>query len=298
MTSFNHTVPKLGVGIGLRREHIDSLLNVLPQDLDFLEVAPENYLQSGGRVYHKFKQLAERYPVLAHGLTLSIGSVDPLDFSFLKQLKNFIKEFNIPWMSDHLCFASINQGQIHDLLPLPFTQEVVQHVVERVKIVQDYLEVPLALEHISYYASLGENEMTESEFINQILSQADCAFHLDINNVYVNSVNHGYDPYGFIDTLPLDRVVHVHMAGHKKKRENWLVDTHGEPIIQPVWDLLKYTAQKIEFPAILIERDYNIPPLEDLLAEMRQMRSLIHQEQDKTTLRKMGAGTTPLHMNR
>ena len=287
MVNYNSTVQKLGVGIGLRREHFDSLLSNPPSDVDFFEIAPENYLQIGGRNFNKFRQIAERYPILAHGLSLSIGSVDPIDFEFLKQLKKFLNQFKIPWFSEHLCFASVKGAQFHDLIPLTFNEPTLKHVVARAKIVQDFLEMPLALEHVSYYATLGENEMSEAEFVSRVVEAADCALHLDINNVYVNSTNHGYNPYEFLDQMPLHRVIHGHMAGHYQKEKDWLIDTHGAAIIDPVWDLLRYVSQKLEFPAILVERDHNLPPVEEVLTEMRQMREILNVKHSTTYSRKL-----------
>lgn len=275
MTDYNHTVLQLGVGIGLRREHFSSLLASPPSDIDFLEIAPENYMNIGGRVYEQFLQLTKKYPIIVHGLSLSIGSIEPLDFEFLKQIKIFLRQIKAPWYSEHLTFASGLGAQYHDLIPLPFTEAAIKHVVARVKQVQDFLELPMALEHASYYAQIGGNEMSEIEFINRVVEAADCALHLDINNVYVNSVNHRFDPYDFLDQVPYHRVVHGHIAGHHQQASDWLIDTHGEPIIDPVWDLLKYVAPKVKFPAILVERDTNIPPLEELLQEMRQLRSIV-----------------------
>lgn len=270
--SFESTSVFGQIGLGLRREMLDEMLTGVPRPIDFLEVAPENWLKLGGRFGKQFKQLTERNAFVCHGLSLSIGSPAELDVEFVKSLKTFFKEHNVRLFSEHLSYCS-GEGHMYDLMPIPFTEEAIKHVVTRIKQVQDILEQQIAIENVSYYAAPGQ-EMTELEFTNAVLAESDCKLLIDINNIYVNSINHGYDAEQFLKGLPSQRIAYGHIAGHYTEAEDLLVDTHGSPVIDPVWQLLeKAYAFHGVFPTLL-ERDFNIPPMAELLAELNIIEKL------------------------
>ncbi|MFT6593932.1 MAG: hypothetical protein ACJAU3_002001, partial [Zhongshania sp.] len=223
-------------GLGLRRGLMSAFKELQAGDIDFVEVAPENWIGIGGRYGRSFRDIAERHPVYLHGLSLNIGGFSPLDTTLLKDIKQFMNDFDCPLYSEHLTYCG-DEGQLYDLLPIPFTEEAVHHVANRVKQVQDVLGRRILLENASYYAAPAQH-MSESEFINAVLAEADCDLLLDVNNIYVNSVNHRYDPYEFLQSLPLDRAKYVHIAGHFDEAEDLRVDTHGADVIDPVWALL------------------------------------------------------------
>ena len=262
-----------GTGLGLRRGEIQR--NLIEHNLwgiDFLEAAPENWIGIGGRDGHDLRQLTERFPLVCHGLTLDIGGQQPLSIEFLQSLKDFFQTHGVGIYSEHLCFTA-DQGQLYDLMPMPFTQEAVLHVSSRIKQVQDFLEMPLAMENISYYVNTG-GEMSELEFINAIIAEADCQLLLDVNNIYVNSVNHDYDPEGFLRGLPMNRVSYIHVAGHSRHSENLIIDTHGHDVIDPVWSLLAQAYDRLENCPTLLERDFNIPAMEGVQKELQIIRQL------------------------
>lgn len=254
------------VGLGLRREMLDELLEHVPKQIDFLEVAPENWLKLGGRFKKQFKTLTDANNFVCHGLSLSIGSPEPLDIEFIKSLKVFFDQHNIKMFSEHLSYCS-GQGHMYDLMPIPFTEEAIAHVVPRIKQVQDILERPVAMENVSYYGAPGQ-ELSELEFTTEILEQADCKLLLDVNNIYVNSINHGYDANTFLAGLPTKRIAYGHVAGHYNEANDLIVDTHGADVIDPVWELLD-KAYKLHgvFPTLL-ERDFNIPEINVLTKEL------------------------------
>nr|WP_152995670.1 DUF692 domain-containing protein [Pseudoalteromonas sp. H71] len=263
------------VGLGLRREMLDELLEHVPQPIDFLEVAPENWLKLGGRFKKQFKTLTDANNFVCHGLSLSIGSPEPLDIEFIKSLKVFFDQYNIKMFSEHLSYCS-GQGHMYDLMPIPFTEEAIAHVVPRIKQVQDMLERPIAMENISYYGAPGQ-ELTELEFTNEILEQADCKLLLDVNNIYVNSINHGYDANTFLAGLPTKRIAYGHVAGHYNEADDLIVDTHGADVIDPVWELLDKAYSVHGVFATLLERDFNIPSMHALTKEL----DIIYQLQQK-----------------
>ena len=254
------------VGLGLRREMLDELLEHVPKQIDFLEVAPENWLKLGGRFKKQFKTLTDANNFVCHGLSLSIGSPEPLDIEFIKSLKVFFDQHNIKMFSEHLSYCS-GQGHMYDLMPIPFTEEAIAHVVPRIKQVQDILERPIAMENVSYYGAPGQ-ELSELEFTTEILEQSDCKLLLDVNNIYVNSINHGYDANTFLAGLPTKRIAYGHVAGHYNEANDLIVDTHGADVIDPVWELLD-KAYKVHgvFPTLL-ERDFNIPEINVLTKEL------------------------------
>ena len=260
-----------GAGLGLRRDFAEEVL-CQPPNVDFYEVAPENWMRFGGRLGKQFRALTERFPFVCHGLSLSLGGPAPLDEDFLLELKAFLGEHQIRLYSEHLSFCG-DDGLLYDLMPIPFTDEAVDYVSSRIRRVQDILEQRIAIENISYYAAPGK-EMEEIDFLNAVLQQADCGLLLDINNIHVNSVNHGYDAEAFLNAIPGERIVYAHIAGHYVKAPDFLVDTHGATIIDPVWKLLGSAFECFgNFPTLL-ERDFNIPPLAELLQEVETIRSI------------------------
>ncbi len=260
-----------GVGLGLRREMLPEL-QVIPKQVDFWEVAPENWIPFGGKYPQQLSRFTKECQFTTHGLSLSIGSPAPLDVSFVKQVKQFLDRHNIPIYSEHLSYCS-GSGHMYDLMPIPFTQEAVQHVVARVKQVQDIIERPLVLENVSYYAAPGQ-ELGELEFTNAVLSESGCQLLLDINNIYVNSVNHGYDAGEFLQGLPSDKIVYGHIAGHYNEADDLIVDTHGADVIEPVWQLLELAYQLHGVFPTLLERDFNIPPIGVLLKEVDRIKQI------------------------
>lgn len=268
-----------GAGLGLKRELLPQLMQQYGQPhlahLQFLEIAPENWIQAGGKYAAELDWLVAYYPIACHGLCLSLGGPDPLNVSFLQQVKQFLADFEIPLYTEHLSYCSDTaNGYIYDLLPLPFTEEAVKYVAQRIRQTQDILQRRIAVENASFYVAAPISEMDEISFINAVLTEADCDLHLDINNVYVNSVNFGFDPYAFLDQLPAQRIVYGHMAGHLQVEANLLVDTHGEAIIDPVWHLLTYAYDKLGVFPTLLERDSHIPPLPVLMQEVDQIATL------------------------
>jgi len=261
-----------GAGLGFRREMLDELLPTLPSEVDFWEVAPENWIPLGGTYESQFAQSIQQSPFTTHGLSLSIGSSDKLDIEFVKTVKRFLDTHNIDLYSEHLSYCSGN-GHMYDLMPIPFTEDAVKHVVSRIKQVQDIIERPLVLENVSYYLAPGQ-EMSELDFTNAVLAESGCSLLLDVNNVYVNSINHNYDAYDFINRLPSDKIVYGHIAGHFDEAPDLKVDTHGADVIEPVWDLLKYAYDTHGVFPTLLERDFNIPAIDVLLKEVLRIKAI------------------------
>ena len=261
-----------GVGLGLRREMIGSLVDSIPKEVDFWEVAPENWIPLGGKYQQQLSTFTQQSNFVTHGLSLSIGGPEPLDVDFVKQVKSFVEQHEILYYSEHLSYCS-GEGHLYDLMPIPFTKDAINYVSDRIQQVQDILQAPLVIENVSYYAAPGQ-ELSELEFTLEILKKSGCLMLLDVNNIYVNKVNHGYDAEGFINALPTEKIVYGHIAGHYNEAADLIVDTHGADVIQPVWDLLEY-AYSIHgvFPTLL-ERDFNIPPIGDLLTEVDKIRQL------------------------
>ena len=260
-----------GAGLGLRRDFIGEILQS-PPPVDFYEVAPENWMKLGGRHGKQFRAVTEAHPVICHGLTLSLGGPSELDETFLIDLKAFLDQHQIPLYSEHLSYCS-DEGHLYDLMPIPFTEDAVAHVVNRIRRVQDILERAIAIENISYYAAPGQ-EMAEIDFLNAVLDQADCDLLLDVNNIYVNSINHRYDAQEFLRQIPGQRIAYIHVAGHYVQADDFLVDTHGAPVIDPVWSLLQQAYRLFGPLPTLLERDFNIPPLAELIQEVSAIRAL------------------------
>lgn len=275
------TYPVHGAGLGLRRSIMDPLADPFPSQVDFMEIAPENWIGVGGRYGRKLREFTERYPFVTHGLSLSLGSPAPLDEAFLQRLKRFLKQHNIRIYTEHLSYCS-DDGHLYDLMPIPFAEEAVHYVAERIRRVQDILEQPIAVENVSYYAAPGK-QMEEIEFINAVLEEANCRLLLDVNNIYVNSINHHYDAEQFLRALPGERISYIHVAGHYNEAEDLIVDTHGAPVIDPVWDLLKKTYQHFGVIPTMLERDFNLPPVEELLEEVATISTLQEQARPQQT---------------
>ncbi len=261
-----------GAGLGLRREMLPKLLPHLPAEVDFWEVAPENWIPLGGKFETQFRECVTQAPFSTHGLSLSIGSRDPLDITLIKQVKTFLDRYDISLYSEHLSYCS-DGGRMYNLMPIPFTREAADHVAQPVKTVQEIIERPLVLGNVSYYLTPGQ-EMSELDFTLEVLQQSGCNMLLDVNNLYVNSVNHRYDPQLFLHSLPSDRIVYGHIAGHYDEADDLKVDTHGADVIEAVWSLLE-SAYDIHgvFPTLL-ERDFNIPAIAELLKEVRRIKSI------------------------
>lgn len=275
---------KRSVGLGLRWEFIDQLIEKVPAEIDFLEISPENYMRRGGYFPAALAFLRSRYPIVTHGLTMSLGGTDPLDRAYLAELRAFVHEMGSPWHSDHLCFGSVQGAMLHDLLPLAFNEATVARVADRVREAQDALGVPLAVENISFYMHPGKREMSEPEFISRVCEAADCGLMLDVNNAYVNSVNFGFDPREWMRGVPLSRVVQIHVAGHEwfdegdfggKPGSRVILDTHGADMIDPVLALLGDVLEQTGPVPILLERDQCIPSLDGLLAELARVRAVV-----------------------
>ena len=276
-----------GAGVGLRRCHLNEFLSTLPQSIDFLEVAPENWIGLGGRYGNQFKKISEQYRFVLHGLSLSIGSPAPLDIELVKSIKGFMDEHDINLYSEHLSYCS-DDGHLYDLMPIPFTEDAARYVAQRICQVQDILERQIAIENVSYYAAPEPRQMTELEFINHVLDEADCGLLLDVNNIYVNSVNHRYDPVEFLQGLPSQRVAYVHVAGHFNEADDLIVDTHGADVIEPVWVLLNEAYKHVGIVPTLLERDFNLPPLSELLQEAQQIKGIQKRWQAGTSISEVG----------
>lgn len=262
-----------GAGLGLKRELMPALQAGVPECIDFFEIAPENWIGVGGRPGKQLAWFAERYPMVCHGLSLSLGGPDPLNEVFLQRVRQFLDHYQIPLYTEHLSYCS-DGGYLYDLLPIPFTEEAVKYVAARIRRTQEILERRIAVENASFYVAAPISEMDEPTFVHAVLEEADCDLHLDVNNIYVNSVNFGFDPHDYLRSLPGERIVYIHTAGHYRKAPDLVIDTHGETVIDPVWDLLAEAYSLFGVRPTLLERDFNIPPLVDLVAEVERIAML------------------------
>jgi uncharacterized protein (UPF0276 family) len=269
--------PVAGSGLGYRRSMTAELTGQMPAQIDFIEVAPENWIGIGGALERRFRALTERYPLVLHGLSLSIGSPAPLDDTLVQAIGRFMRAYEVRCYTEHLSYCS-DDGHLYDLMPIPFTEEAVHYVAGRIRRVQDILGERIGMENVSYYAAPGQ-ELSEIEFTLAVLEEADCGLLLDVNNIYVNSINHGYDPEAFLEALPGERILYAHIAGHYAEAEDLRVDTHGADVIDPVWHLLDTAYARFGVFPTLLERDFNIPPLSELLGEVEQIRR--HQAKGK-----------------
>jgi uncharacterized protein (UPF0276 family) len=255
----------LGAGVGLRREHFEDILRDRPP-VRWFEVIPENFLERGGYVADRLRRIAQHYRMVAHGVSLSIGSTDPLDGEFLLRLRRFCDEVRSPWYSDHLCFTMVDHVNLNELIPLPFTREAARHVAGRVRQVRDVVERPLLLENVTYYMAVSRSQMSEAQFITEVLEQSDCGLLLDVSNVILNGRNHGFDPYEFVESIPLDRVGQLHLAGFEEHGEI-LLDTHARPVDGATWALFRHVIARIGPSSPLVEWDVQLPSLARLLQE-------------------------------
>ena len=272
MINTNIKFPVKNAGLGLRREIMDEMLAADLSPVSFLEVAPENWIGLGGVYAKKFRQMTEQHDFVTHGLSLSIGSPSPLDTDFVKEVARFIKQHGIKCYSEHLSYCS-DDGHMYDLMPIPFTEEAVHYVAKRIIQVQDIIGERMAIENVSYYATTGQ-ELSEIEFINAVIEEADCNLLLDLNNIHVNSVNHSYDALQFLQQLPGHRIAYGHIAGHYNEADDLIVDTHGADVIDDVWQLLEKAYETFGVFPTLLERDFNIPPVPELLKEVEQISAI------------------------
>jgi uncharacterized protein (UPF0276 family) len=264
-------------GIGFRKDFCEDLLTSDILNPAFIELAPENWIGMGGFWKKQLAKAAEKFPITCHGLSLSIGSPDELDMKFIKDVKKFLKQYNIKLYSEHLSYSKCDNAHLYDLLPIPFRADAVKHIVQRIKQVQDILEMPLVIENVSYYTPVAA-EMDEADFISAIVNESGCNMLLDVNNVYVNSFNHQYSAKDFLNKLPLDKVAYIHMAGHEQVSDTLIIDTHGQAIIDPVYELFDYTIGLIKPVQVLLERDFNIPELAELQGEIDRMNAIISKK--------------------
>ncbi len=262
----------MGYGLGLRTPYYDAILAEQPP-VDWFEILSENYLVPGGKPLHYLDRIAERYPVVMHGVSMSIGSCDPLDWDYLAQLKALAQRVQPRWISDHLCWTGVGGHNLHDLMPLPYDEEAIGHVVERVQRVQDFLGRQILLENVSSYLEYRHSQMPEWEFVAAIAERADCLLLLDVNNVYVSSVNHGFDALEYLRSIPIERVRQIHLAGHRNHGD-YIIDSHDQPIVEAVWDLYARALEITGPVATMIERDDNMPPFAELLAELDRVRAV------------------------
>ena len=265
-------VPFLGFGLGLRAPHYEELLSSSGQ-VDWLEIISENYMLDGGQGPHTLAPFKEKYTVIPHGVSLSLGSADALDKPHLKRLKALLSYLNPPWFSDHLCWAGVGGAHMHNLLPLPYTQETVEYVAKKIAIIQDTMGIPFLIENLSSYVEFQESEMTEWEFIKAIAETADCGILLDVNNIYVSSRNHHFDPMDYVRGIPANRVIQYHIAGHQD-HGTYVLDSHDHPVRDEVWDLFAKTVPLMGDVSVMIERDDHIPPLSELLEELNHAKAI------------------------
>ena len=261
------------VGIGFRRDLADVIIEKKHFEPAFIEMAPENWIEMGGYWKKKLDAAAEKFPITCHGLSLSIGSPEDLDYEFLKKLKTFLQQYQVKIFSEHLSYTKSQNAHLYDLLPIPFREDAVKHVASRIKEVQEILERKIAIENVSYYTPVAA-EMSEVEFISNIVKEADCQLLLDVNNVYVNAFNHRYNPKQFIGQLPLDRVAYIHMAGHEQVEPDLIIDTHGQPIIEKVYELFEWTIGQMKPVPVLLERDYNFSDVPQLSRELSLLEQI------------------------
>ena len=283
MTTLNLANSKInGVGLGLKRELIPQIQSAFGKDyianINFLEIAPENWINAGGKAAIQLDWFVERFPIVCHGLCLSLGGLSPINEVFLQQVKKFLHQYEIPLYTEHLSYATDGyngqQGYLYDLLPIPFTEEAIHYVAKRIRQTQDILGQRIAIENTSFYVTAPISTMDELTFLKAVLSEADCFLHLDINNIYVNSINFGFDAHTFLRGIPGERIIYSHVAGHYQQAPDLLIDTHGSDVIDPVWALLDEAYQLFGTFPTLLERDNNIPPLEVLMGEVNKIAAL------------------------
>ncbi len=281
MTPSNKKYKNLGFGLGLRKEHYQDILNTSPPDIDWFEILTENYLVGGGKPLYYLDKIAERYPIAMHGVSMNIGNSDALDKDYLMQLKELKNRTKAHWLSDHLCWTGTNGTNAHDLLPLPYTEEALNHVVERISQVQDFLGCRMLIENVSSYVSYKQSEMTEWQFLTEVANRSDCLLLLDINNIYVSAVNHEFDPLDYLLSIPIERVQQFHLAGHSDYGD-YVIDTHDMPVCDSVWELYAQAVERFSDTTFMIERDDNIPALDVLLEELQLARIIAGEVKQQT----------------
>lgn len=273
--------PSLGFGLGLRKEHYHSILETSP-DVDWFEVLTENYLVPGGKPLYFLDQISEKYPVVMHGVSMSIGSSDPVDFDYLTQVKTLSERINARWVSDHLCFTGLDGVNAHDLLPLPYTEETIKFVADKIRQTQDFLGQRILIENVSSYITYKQSgDMTEWEFVSAVAQESDSLMLLDINNIFVSAFNHGFDPLEYLDGVPADRVQQHHIAGHTQY-DGYIIDTHDHDVVDGVWELYAEAVKRFDNVSTMIERDDNIPELPALLNELQMAKDIFNQHQQET----------------
>ncbi|MBL7480452.1 MNIO family bufferin maturase [Legionella bononiensis] len=268
-------MPFLGFGLGLRPNYYEEILSRKP-DLDWFEILTENYLVPGGKPLYYLDKIRQDYSIVMHGVSLSLGSSDVLDMDYLHQLKNLANRIEPVWISDHLCWTGVDNLNVHDLLPVPYTDEAINHIVSRIQQIQEFLGRAILIENVSSYLTFKQSEMTEWAFLSEIVKKSGCYILLDVNNIYVSSVNHQFNPLDYIHSVPADRVAQIHLAGHSNHGD-YIIDTHDAPVIQPVWDLYADTIQRLGPVSTMIERDDNMPPFDELLNELDHARLIVEQ---------------------
>ena len=264
--------PFLGFGLGLRPEHYQEILDGDPR-VDWFEILTDNYLVEGGKPLYFLDRFNERYPLVMHGVSMSLGSTDPLDWDYIDRVARLAERIDAPWFSDHLCWTGVDHRNLHDLMPLPYEDETVRHVASRITAVQERVGRPMLIENLSSYVTFRDSKMQEWEFLGAVAEQADCRILLDVNNIFVSAFNHGFEPRDYIDAIDPSRVWQIHLAGHFNAGDH-IVDTHDHPVIDPVWELYRYAIDKLGGVSTMIERDADIPPLEDVVAELDQARRI------------------------
>ena len=280
------TQPSLGFGLGLRVDHYETIHNERPA-VDWFEALTENYLVPGGKPLYNLMRIRERYPMVMHGVSMSIGSAQPLDRAYLHEVKALAARVEPAWISDHLCWTGVAGKNLHDLLPLPYTDEALKHVVARVRTVQDILGRRILLENVSSYVSFRDSRLSEWDFLRAVAEEADCLILLDVNNIYVSSVNHEFDAHDYLAAIPVERVQQIHLAGHQNHGE-YLIDTHDHPVPDPVWALYAEAVRRFGAVSTMIERDANIPPLGELLEELEAARRAAESVLTDTHLKRAG----------
>lgn len=263
-------------GIGFRRDIADEIIQGTTVKPSFIELAPENWIDMGGYWKKKLDEAASKYSITCHGLSLSIGSPEDIDWEFLKKIKTFLDEYKVEVYSEHLSYTKSGNAHLFDLLPIPFREDAINHIADRIKRVQDFLGRPIALENVSYYTPVAA-EMSEAEFVSRIISESGCNMLLDVNNVFVNAFNNNYDAEAYIRQMPLDKVVYIHMAGHLQVEPDLIIDTHGEDIIDPVYELFDFTSKMIKPVPVLLERDYNFNDIDKLQGELTSINSICNK---------------------
>ena len=263
-------LPAIGFGLGLRTDHYQHILDHKP-DVDWFEALSENYMVAGGKPKYFLHEIRKHYPVVLHGVSLSIGSTDPLNLSYIDSLKSLIDEVEPNWVSDHLCWTGVHGANTHDLMPLPYTEEAIDHVAERIRQVQDILKQPLLIENVSSYVRYAHSQIEEWEFYAEVVTRADCLMLLDVNNIYVSARNHGFDPAEYLDAIDPERVQQIHLAGHTDNDDH-VIDTHDNDVREAVWDLYRHALRRFGMVSTMIERDDNIPPFSELQAELNTAR--------------------------